>query len=135
MFNLPERREIKKIAKSKPVEHGLPFSTWSLSKLADFLVAEGVVDDISYGACGSCFVTKAFVSDPASGAVRSKGNYTAVADGGRGERHDQPGPADRRGLELPHCCRGPAVRTLDRPPDSAGDRRRVECFVSIFEPS
>ena len=38
---------IKKIAKSKPVEHGLPFSTWSLSKLADFLVAEGVVDDIS----------------------------------------------------------------------------------------
>jgi transposase len=47
-FNLPERREIKKIAKSKPVEHGLPFSTWSLSKLADFLVAEGVVDDISH---------------------------------------------------------------------------------------
>jgi len=38
----------EKIAKSKPVEHGLPFSTWSLSKLADFLVAEGVVDDISH---------------------------------------------------------------------------------------
>ncbi|MEZ0112264.1 transposase [Catenulispora sp. EB89] len=48
VFNLPERREIKKIAKSKPVEHGLPFSTWSLSKLADFLVAEGVADDISH---------------------------------------------------------------------------------------
>jgi transposase len=48
VFNLPERREIKKIAKSKPVEHGLPFSTWSLSKLAEFLVAEGVVDDISH---------------------------------------------------------------------------------------
>jgi transposase len=47
-FDLPERREIKKIAKSKPVEHGLPFSTWSLSKPADFLVAEGVVDDISH---------------------------------------------------------------------------------------
>jgi transposase len=47
-FTLPERREIKKIAKSNPVEHGLPFSTWSLSKLADFLVAEGVVDDISH---------------------------------------------------------------------------------------
>lgn len=44
-FTLPERREIKKIAKSKPAEHGLPFSTWSLAKLADFLVAEGVVDD------------------------------------------------------------------------------------------
>jgi hypothetical protein len=40
-FTLPERREIKKIAKSKPAEHGLPFSTWSLAKLADFLVAEG----------------------------------------------------------------------------------------------
>ncbi|GAB2733423.1 helix-turn-helix domain-containing protein [Streptomyces bullii] len=25
-FTLPERREIKKIAKSKPAEHGLPFS-------------------------------------------------------------------------------------------------------------
>ncbi|MFF2935308.1 IS630 family transposase [Streptomyces mirabilis] len=47
-FTLPERRDIKKIAKSRPVEHGLPFSTWSLIKLADFLVAEGVVDDISH---------------------------------------------------------------------------------------
>jgi len=26
----------------------LPFSTWSLAKLAGFLVAEGVVDDISH---------------------------------------------------------------------------------------
>ena len=42
-FTLPERREIKKIAKSKPPEHDLPFSTWSLTKLADFLVAEGVL--------------------------------------------------------------------------------------------
>jgi transposase len=47
-FTLPERREIKKIAKSTPAEHGLPFSAWSLAKLADFLVAEGVVDDISH---------------------------------------------------------------------------------------
>jgi transposase len=47
-FTLPQRREIKKIAKSKPAEHDLPFSTWSLSKLAEFLVAEGVVDDISH---------------------------------------------------------------------------------------
>jgi transposase len=47
-FTLPQRREIKKIAKAKPVEYDLPFSTWSLSKLADFLVAEGVVDDISH---------------------------------------------------------------------------------------
>lgn len=47
MFTLPQRREMKKIAKFKPAEHGPPFSTWSLAKLADFLVAEGVVDDIS----------------------------------------------------------------------------------------
>jgi transposase len=47
-FTLPQRREIKKLAKSKPVDHDLPFSTWSLAKLADFLVAEGVVDDISH---------------------------------------------------------------------------------------
>src|SRR3954449_2470391 len=47
-FTLPERREITKIAKSRPAEHDLPFSTWSLAKLAEFLVAEGVVDDISH---------------------------------------------------------------------------------------
>ena len=48
MFTLARRREIKKIARSKPAEHGLPFSRWSLAKLADFLVAEGVVEDISH---------------------------------------------------------------------------------------
>jgi transposase len=47
-FTLAQRREIKKIARSKPAEHDLPFSTWSLSKLAELLVAEGVVDDISH---------------------------------------------------------------------------------------
>jgi len=47
-FTLPQRREVKKIAKSHPADHGLPFSTWSLAKLAEFLVAEGVVDDISH---------------------------------------------------------------------------------------
>jgi len=47
-FTLPERREVRRIALSRPVDHDLPFSTWSLSKLAEFLVAEGVVDDISH---------------------------------------------------------------------------------------
>jgi transposase len=47
-FTLPQRQEIKKAALSRPTDHGLPFSPWSLSKLADFLVAEGVVDDISH---------------------------------------------------------------------------------------
>jgi hypothetical protein len=39
-FALPE-------VQGRPAEHGLPFSTWSLVRLTDFLVAEGVVvDDI-----------------------------------------------------------------------------------------
>jgi transposase len=51
-FTLLERREIKKIAKSKPAEHSLPFSTWSLVKLPDFLADEGVVGDMSHeGLC------------------------------------------------------------------------------------
>src|SRR5229473_6040194 len=48
VFTLAQRRQIKKIAKSAPADHGLPFSRWSLAKLADFLVAEGVVEDISH---------------------------------------------------------------------------------------
>jgi transposase len=47
-FSLPQRQQIKKVALSRPVDHDLPFSTWSLAKLAEFLVAEGVVDDISH---------------------------------------------------------------------------------------
>jgi transposase len=47
-FTLPQRREIKKIARSRPAEHDLTFSVWSLSKLADFLVAEGWPGDISH---------------------------------------------------------------------------------------
>ena len=47
-FSLPQRQQIKRIALSRPMDHGLPFSTWSLTKLAELLVAEGVVDDISH---------------------------------------------------------------------------------------
>src|SRR5690242_1400298 len=47
-FTLGQRREIKRVAKSRPAGHDLPFSVRSLAKLADFLVAEGVVDDISH---------------------------------------------------------------------------------------
>src|SRR3954470_9646104 len=47
-FDLTQRATIKRIALSRPHDHDLPFSVWSLSKLADFLVAEGVVDDISH---------------------------------------------------------------------------------------
>jgi transposase len=47
-FSLAQRQQIKQTALGRPADHGLPFSTWSLAKLADFLVAEGVVDDISH---------------------------------------------------------------------------------------
>src|SRR3954452_7486631 len=47
-FDLDQRARIKQIALARPIDHGLPFSAWSLSKLADFLVAEGVVEDISH---------------------------------------------------------------------------------------
>jgi transposase len=47
-FTLPQRQRIKQLALSRPADHDLPFSTWSLAKLAEFLVAEGVVDDISH---------------------------------------------------------------------------------------
>jgi transposase len=40
-FTLAQRRAIKQLALSRPQDHDLPFSTWSLVKLADFLVVEG----------------------------------------------------------------------------------------------
>src|SRR5215218_2253945 len=47
-FSPAQRARIKQIGLSRPADHDLPFATWSLPKLADFLVAEGVVDDISH---------------------------------------------------------------------------------------
>jgi len=47
-FTGEQRARIKTIALARPTDHGLPFSTWSLTKLADFVVAEGVVEDISH---------------------------------------------------------------------------------------
>lgn len=47
-FSMEQREQIKSIALARPTDHGLPFSTWSLSKLADYLVAQGVVEDISH---------------------------------------------------------------------------------------
>ena len=59
-FTLGQRREIKKIARSKPAEHDLPFSTWSLSKLAEFLVAGGGWSTTSATrACTSCSASRA----------------------------------------------------------------------------
>lgn len=53
MFTFPERQAIKKIALSRPQDH-LPSSTWSLSKLTEFLVAEGWSTTSAMRASGSC---------------------------------------------------------------------------------
>ena len=47
-FTSEQRREIKRTALGRPRDYGLPFSTWSLTKLAEHLVAKGVVEDISH---------------------------------------------------------------------------------------
>ena len=47
-FTDEQRDEIKRIALSRPEDHAQPFSIWSLFKLADYLVEEGVVEDISH---------------------------------------------------------------------------------------
>jgi hypothetical protein len=43
-----QRDEIKRIALSRPEDHEQPISTWSLSKLADYLVDKRAVEDISH---------------------------------------------------------------------------------------
>jgi transposase len=58
-FTLVQRREIKKIAKARPAEHDLPFSTWSLAKLAEFLVAEGWSTTSAMRACACCSARRA----------------------------------------------------------------------------
>ncbi|MGH3375639.1 MAG: IS630 family transposase, partial [Actinoallomurus sp.] len=91
-FTLPQRREIKKTARSKPADHGLPFSAWSLSKLAEFLVAEGVVDDISHeglrillreeGVCFQRLKTWKTSRDPDYAAKKARVEHLyAIADG------------------------------------------------------
>jgi len=47
-FSAAERAEVNKIALGRPTDYGEPFSTWSLTKLADHLVRKGVVEDISH---------------------------------------------------------------------------------------
>lgn len=124
-FTLPERREIKKIAKSKPAELGLPFSTWSLAKLADFLLAEGVVDDISHEGLrallreeGVSFQrTKTWKTsrDPEYAAKKARVEHLyAIADG-------EVIPASLGPGRSPTCTAAPG------PPDlTAGFRRREQ---------
>jgi transposase len=99
-FTLAQRREIKKIARSRPVDYDLPFSTWSLSKLAEFLVAEGVVDDISHeglrallheeGVTFQRLKTWKASKDPKYAAKKARIEHLyAIADG-----EVSPGPGD-----------------------------------------
>lgn len=44
----PGRIHARSARSVQTAQRGLPFSTWSLTRLADFLVAEGGVDDISH---------------------------------------------------------------------------------------
>jgi transposase len=59
MFTLAQRRAIQRLALSRPQDHDLPFSTWSLAKLAEFLVAEGVSTTLATRASGSCSTRRA----------------------------------------------------------------------------
>lgn len=42
-----QKKRIRKMGATKPRSMGLPFSRWSLAKLRDYVVAEGIVDTIS----------------------------------------------------------------------------------------
>jgi len=99
-FTLPQRQQIKKTALARPTDHGLPFSTWSLAKLADFLVAEGVVDDISHeglrlllreeGVSFQAVKTWKTSTDPDYEAKKNRVlELYAIADG-----TSEPGPGD-----------------------------------------
>jgi transposase len=57
-FTLAQRREIKKIAKSKPTEHNLPFSTWSLAWLSSWW-PRGWLMTSATRARGSCSARRA----------------------------------------------------------------------------
>jgi transposase len=99
-FTLPERQAIKKIALSVPTDVGQPFATWSLAKLADYLVAEEVVTDISHeglrqllreeGVSFQALRTWKRSNDPAYEAKKNRIlELYAIAD-----RQAEPGPDD-----------------------------------------
>ena len=111
VFTLAQRREIKKIAKSAPADHGLPFSRWSLAKLADFLVAEGVVEDISHeglrellraeGVSFQAVKTWKASSDPDYAAKKARVEHLyAIADG-----EAAAGPGDPEVVFCVDLCR------------------------------
>ncbi len=105
-FTLPERQTIKRIALSVPTDLGQPFATWSLAKLADYLVDEGVVDDISHeglrqllreeGVSFQALRTWKHSNDPAFEAKKNRIlELYAIADG-----ITKPGPQDPSVVDL-----------------------------------
>jgi transposase len=141
-FTLPERHEIKRIALSRPSDHDLPFSTWSLAKLADFLVAEGVVEDISHeglrallreqGVSFQRLKTFKESTDPDFEAKQARVlELYAIADG-----HAEPGSDDPQVVICldefgPLNLQPHPGRHWARPAGCAGERRRgsVRCSV------
>jgi transposase len=99
-FDADQHEQIKKIALARPGDHGLPFSTWSLSKLADYLVAQGVVEDISHEGL-RLLLREEGVSFP--GASRP------------GRRAPTPTTRPRRTASLT-CTRSPTARSGPAPP-------------------
>jgi hypothetical protein len=61
-FTLPQRREIKKIAKSRPAEHGLPFPPGAWPSWASSWWLRGWSMTSAMRACGSCSARKASLS-------------------------------------------------------------------------
>lgn len=100
-FDTEHRDQIKQIALARPADHGLPFSTWSLSKLADYLVAQGVVEDISHeglrvllrdqGVSLQAVKTWKTSTDPDYEAKKNRVvELYAIADGKTAPRHGDP---------------------------------------------
>jgi len=142
-FTLPQRQAIKKIALSRPADHGLPFSTWSLSMLAELLVAEGVVDDISHEGLRVLLCKEEVSSRAVKTWKRSSGpdfeakksRVLEVYDIAEGEA--EPGPGDPRvvfSMEefgpldlLPRAGKqwAPALRRASKGSTSSPRRRRI----------
>lgn len=101
-FTWAQRREIKKIALSRPTDQGLAFSTWSLAKLADFLVRQGVIEDISHeglrvllreeGVSFQAIKTWKISTDPDFEAKKNR--VLHLYDVACGKAHRQPGDPD-----------------------------------------
>ena len=114
-LTLPQRQQVKKIALSRPMDHGLPLSMWSLTTLAEFLVAEGVVDDISHEGLRD-LLRQEGVSFQVIKMFKRSTDPDYEAKKNRGRRARKPKARTLRSLDLPgrHLDhRGnPALRVL-----------------------